>query len=239
MAGQIEPTDIKLDYVSIAETRKMSGLRLILGAYPIPGPWREACKGLFHVKGIPYTPVATGDEGASDLLIGVDNSQSELIAWTGQSSAPVATWNDELPRSKWIDQIFLAERIEPDSRLVPEDIDLRMRMFGLINELASENGLVWLKRLGMAHGPLQSLPEGDEGRAFWEFLGEKYGYTRERAEALDEKWIQFKLFGIMPLTLIFSLAQLPLINRHAIEANRRTPYAKRLKKPYTGPSPVR
>jgi len=29
-----------------------------------------------------------------------------------------------------------------------------------------------------------------------------------------EVWIQFKLFGIMPLTLLFSLAQLPLINRH-------------------------
>ena len=32
-----------------------------------------------------------------------------------------------------------------------------------------------------------------------------------------EVWIQFKLFGIMPLTLIFSLAQLPLINRHMVE----------------------
>ena len=32
-----------------------------------------------------------------------------------------------------------------------------------------------------------------------------------------ELWIQFKLFGITPLTLIFSLAQLPLINRHSVE----------------------
>lgn len=29
-----------------------------------------------------------------------------------------------------------------------------------------------------------------------------------------ELWIQFKLFGIMPLTLVFSLAQLPLIQRY-------------------------
>lgn len=29
-----------------------------------------------------------------------------------------------------------------------------------------------------------------------------------------EVWIQFKLFGIMPLTLVFSLAQLPLITRY-------------------------
>ena len=32
-----------------------------------------------------------------------------------------------------------------------------------------------------------------------------------------EVWIQFKLFGIMPLTLVFSLAQLPLISRYQIE----------------------
>ncbi len=31
-----------------------------------------------------------------------------------------------------------------------------------------------------------------------------------------EFWIQFKLFGIMPLTLIFSMAQLPLIARYQI-----------------------
>jgi len=31
-----------------------------------------------------------------------------------------------------------------------------------------------------------------------------------------ETWIQFKLFAIMPLTLVFSLAQLPLINRYQI-----------------------
>ena len=183
MAAQIQPTDIKLHYVTIVEAKKMSGLRLVLGAYPVPGPWREACKGLFYVKGIPYKPVVTGNEGTSDLQIGMDDSQSELVAWTGQASAPVAIWNDELPRSKWIDQLNLAERLEPEPRLIPEDSGLRMQMFGLINELAGENGLLWLKRLGMAHAPLQSLPEGHEGRAFWEFLGAKYGYTPERAEA--------------------------------------------------------
>lgn len=32
-----------------------------------------------------------------------------------------------------------------------------------------------------------------------------------------EVWIQFKLFGIMPLTLVFSLAQIPLITRYQVE----------------------
>ena len=38
-----------------------------------------------------------------------------------------------------------------------------------------------------------------------------------------EVWIQFKLFGIIPLTLIFSMAQLPLINRHTISTNSNRP----------------
>lgn len=32
-----------------------------------------------------------------------------------------------------------------------------------------------------------------------------------------EFWIAFKVWGIMPLTLLFSIAQLPLLSRHAIE----------------------
>ena len=32
-----------------------------------------------------------------------------------------------------------------------------------------------------------------------------------------EFWIQFKLFGVLPLTLVFSAAQLPLMNRHRID----------------------
>jgi intracellular septation protein len=29
--------------------------------------------------------------------------------------------------------------------------------------------------------------------------------------------VSFKVWGIMPLTLVFSAAQLPLLNRHAID----------------------
>jgi hypothetical protein len=47
MAEEIGLNRIKLKYVSIEEARDMAGLRLILGAYAVPGPWREACKGIF------------------------------------------------------------------------------------------------------------------------------------------------------------------------------------------------
>lgn len=178
----IELSDIKLNYVTIAEARRMSGLRIVLGAYPIPGPWRESCKGVFWVKGLRYTPVKSANADASDLAIGMNGSQSELIEWTGQSSAPVVAWNDELPRSSWIDQLNLAERLQPEPPLVPTDIDERMRMFGLANELLGENGLVWVKRLLMVDGPLKSLAANDPQRGFFEFLGQKYGYTPAAAE---------------------------------------------------------
>jgi len=174
--------DLKLEYVSIAAARQLTGLRLVLGAYAVPGPWRESCKGLFYVKGLAYTPVRTANEGASDLQVGMDGTQSELIAWTAQASAPVAIWNDERPRSLWNDQLYLAERLAPEPALIPRDIEDRVRMFGLINELAGENGIAWSKRLLMCHGPLQTLPADDPGRPFWVTLGEKYGYTPAAAE---------------------------------------------------------
>ncbi len=183
MSDEIGFDDLKLDYVSIAEARRMSGLRLVLGAYTVPGPWRESCKGIFYVKGLDYTPVRTANEGASDLAIGMEGSQSELIAWTAQSSAPVAIWNDERPRSLWNDQLNLAERLAPEPRLIPADIEDRIRMFGLINELAGENGIAWSQRLLMAHGPLSTLPPDDESRPFWQALADKYGYTPAGAEA--------------------------------------------------------
>lgn len=31
-----------------------------------------------------------------------------------------------------------------------------------------------------------------------------------------DAWVNFKVFGLMPLTLVFSIAQMPLLNRHAI-----------------------
>jgi len=34
---------ITIDYASIEDAKKMSGLRLVLGQFAVPGPWREAC----------------------------------------------------------------------------------------------------------------------------------------------------------------------------------------------------
>ncbi len=34
-----------------------------------------------------------------------------------------------------------------------------------------------------------------------------------------DTWVTFKVFGIMPLTFLFALAQVPLIQRHAVETD--------------------
>jgi len=183
MAATIELTDVKLRYASIAEARELPGLRLVLGAYTIPGPWREACKGIFYVKGIPYTPVVTAGEGYSDLAFGAEGADEELRAWTGQSSAPVAMWNSERARAHWIDQLYLAERLNPHPPLVPESIEDQIRMFGLAHQIAGEGGFGWTKRIAILHRALAALPADDPQHGLWTYLGEKYGYSPVRGEA--------------------------------------------------------
>ena len=174
MSDKIAVTDVKLKYATIQEAKAMSGLRLILGASSVPGPWREACKGIFHVKKIPYTPVASA---------GQDGSQRELVDWTAQSSAPVAIWNDERPRSTWIEQLYLAERLNPVPALIPSNADDRVVMFGLINEIAGENGLGWQRRHLLINRTVSNVNTDQRTRDFWRRFGGKYVFSEEAAAA--------------------------------------------------------
>lgn len=185
MAEEIGRNDFKLHYASIEEARTMSGLRLILGAHTIPGPWREACKGLFYVKKVPYVPVASA---------GKDGSDRELREWTAQTSTPVAIWNDERPRSTWIEQLYLAERLQPHPPLIPASIEERTLMFGYINEICGENGFAWSKRLTMIHGTVTNPKTDDATRAFWLQFGTKYGYSAQAAEAAPARMAEVLRF---------------------------------------------
>ena len=187
MSTIIELHDTQLDYATIAQARDMSGLRLVLGKYAIPGPWREACKGIFYVKGLAYASVVTGDAGAADAAMGMHGTQSELRAWTGQSSQPVAIWNNERPRASWLEQLSLAERLQADPLLVPRHGVERLQMFGLINEIAGEFGLGWFKRVLTVHGQLRNLAGDAAGLKFFEFMGGKYGYTPALAAAAPQR----------------------------------------------------
>ena len=90
MNTEIRFDDITLTYVTIEEARTLRGLRLILGAYAIPGPWRESCKGLFDVKVIPYVSARCANRGAVETRFGADGTHSELI----QASGPYAALYD-------------------------------------------------------------------------------------------------------------------------------------------------
>ena len=130
-----------MEYIEVEEAVALPGLRLVLTA-GVPGPWGEAAKGVLHVKGIEYTPVRQVAGGPNETL----------MRWTRQSSAPVAMYADERPRSGWAEILFLAERLEPSPRLVPADPSERAQMLGLCHEICGEHGLGWTRRLTLMGG---------------------------------------------------------------------------------------
>ena len=166
------------EYISVAEARKQSGMRMVLGQ-GIPGPWAEGIRGILDVKNIPYT------RG----LFEIGSDHADLIAWTAQASAPAIAWNDEFPKSNWAEQLYLAERIQPEPALIPANQADRIKMFGYANELCGMHGFGWSRRLMMVHQGLSApdLPEAQ--RAFFQAFGAKYGYSPEAGEAAPARVI--------------------------------------------------
>lgn len=181
--AEILINDITLHYTSIAAAKEMSGLRIVLGAYADPGMWREACKGICYVKQLSYVPVVTANADRSDAEFGLDGSDTELRHWTAQSSAPVMIWNDERPRSTWIEQLYLAERLAPEPSLIPADAADRVQMFGLANELCGENGFGWMGRLLLVDMGMEPLDQTSAEYSFWRRFGQKYGLSAAALEA--------------------------------------------------------
>lgn len=135
-----------MEYLSVEEARGQPGLRLAL-TRGVPGPWSEAAKAMFTFRSIDYLPV--------QQLAGDPNS--DLVNWTGHRNAPVALYNDEPPRVRWLELLDLAERLGSGESLVPADPEQRMFMVGLINEIAGETGLAWNARILMFHASIQAL----------------------------------------------------------------------------------
>jgi len=153
-------------YLTVEEARPMSGLRLVVTAH-VPGLWSEACKALFDAKKVPYLLV--------EQVVGGENLA--LKEWTAQTSGPVAIWEDERPRSTWIEQLYLAERLAPEPALIPADMGDRMTMFGLCNELCGEHGFGWNLRLRMMHLAKANPDKVDENsKELLRKLSDKYNY---------------------------------------------------------------
>jgi len=125
-----------VDYVSVADAISLPGLRVVLSP-GFPGPWSVAAKIILTMKAIAFTPVAQAI-GQEDPL---------LRDWTGQESAPVAVLNKERGRARWDEILLLAERLQPEPRLIPQDEAMRADMFGLANDICGEDGFGWNFRL--------------------------------------------------------------------------------------------
>jgi len=159
------------EYIEVTRARAMmTGLRLVLTP-GVPGPWSEAAKSILHVKKIPFVKVRQELGGAN----------RELLEWTAQASAPVMVWNDQWPRSLWNDQLYLAERLQPNPPLIPANREDRILMFGYANEICGENGFGWTKRLLIIRQGLENPDEA--GRQLFQYLANKYGYDEAAAEA--------------------------------------------------------
>jgi glutathione S-transferase len=157
------------EYIDVADAIKMPGLRVVLSP-GIPGPWSESAKAILRVKQLPYVRARQEVLGANVAL----------LSWTGQATAPVVAWNDEPPLSVWIEQLALFERLAPTPRLVPEDFDQRVLMYGLANELMGVNGFIWNRRHIMVRDFTTPEQDPDVSDKFV-ILGKKYGYSAEAA----------------------------------------------------------
>ena len=158
-----------MEYVALEAAIALPGLRLVLTP-AVPGPWGEAAKAILKVKKIAYTPVRQPPEGEKALL----------IEWTGQSAAPVAMYEEERPRAGWAEILFLAERLAPTPRLVPEDPAERALMLGLCFEICGEQGLGWSRRIGM-------LPrDGDLGTMAFRYGAEEADAHAGAASRVNE-----------------------------------------------------
>lgn len=164
-------TNTMLNYVPVEQARTMPGLRIAF-TQGVPGAWSVAIKAVLELKGIDYIPVPQ-----------VPGEPNEMLkAWTGQNSAPVAIFNDDLPRTGWAEMLVLAEQLGPEPRLIPADEEARIAVMGLCHEICGHDGLGWNIRLMLLSGE----KGGDGGSS----LRQKYrspvstDYARQRVLAI-------------------------------------------------------
>jgi glutathione S-transferase len=161
-------------WLTLEQARGAAGLRVAPVRAGVPSPWSEFVRACFHVKGIPYSLVDARD---------ADRGLTSLKTLTGQESLPIVFWNDERPRSSWLDQLVLAERISAQPRLLPDDPFERAKVVGLIAELCSEAGFGWHRRVMMIERLLTDPTFDERERGIGHYLSRKYRHTTDSVEA--------------------------------------------------------
>ncbi len=157
-----------MEYLTVEQAREAPGLRLALTC-GVPGPWSEAAKAVFALRNVEYQPV--------QQLAG--DANEALVDWTGHRNAPVAVYENEAPRVRWLEILDLAERLGSGPSLFPADRDDRIYMVGLINEFAGESGMAWNARLLM----LQAGVAAAGTKATENPMYEEYGFDANLIES--------------------------------------------------------
>lgn len=163
-----------MEFKSIEALKTTPGLRFVLvgGA---PSPWSQAAKAMMEYKRLEFS--------AGRLAAGDTND--DLVAWTGINSGPVLVYNDEKPLERWIDILFLIERLAPTPALIPADPEQRVTVFGIAHELCGELGLGWNRRLLM-FAPMVESGNAPEGIVR---MAGKYHYNKADMEQADARII--------------------------------------------------
>lgn len=158
------------EFITLDEAASMTSGTRVTFVPGIPAIFSEALKNICFVKGIPLTRVLHPPMGV-DETTGADR-QAKLYALTAQTSLPTMFHEQERPRSVWIEQLALAERIGAHDApmLIPIGFEQRLELFGLCAILLAEDGFVWNMRI------LIDSP-----------LGQKYGYSKEASAAAPGK----------------------------------------------------
>jgi glutathione S-transferase len=158
-----------MEYLRVNEARGIPGLKLVLSV-AVPGPWGEGIKKILEYKGLHYLPVAQFPS----------EENADLKRWTGVRNAPVLITDDGTVAHRWLDLVLLAERLQPEPAILPQDSIERALVVGILNELCGEWGFGWCRRL-LTLEALGGLPE-PTGTAtidpLWALILAEYKVTR-------------------------------------------------------------
>jgi glutathione S-transferase len=163
-----------MQYLSVPDARKVSGLRLVLSTQ-IPGPYGEAAKAILRLRGLSYIPV--------EQVLLAENK--ELRDWTGVRNAPVAVLEGEAPMTTWLDILMMAERRGSGPSLLPSDPLDRAMVLGLSTDILSRDGFSWCLRLVMNSPCLQV--NNPHPTSMNKDIREAYGIQAEGADWAPEK----------------------------------------------------
>ena len=158
------------EFITLEESESMEKGTRVTFVPGVQAMFSEALKNLCYVKKVPLTRVLHPIMGV-DEKTGEDR-QAKLYELTSQTSLPTMFHDDERPRNVWIEQLALAERIgtKDSPKLIPDNFEHRVDMFGLCAVVLGEDGLTWNMRL------LIDSP-----------LAQKYGYSEEASSAAPRK----------------------------------------------------